>query len=467
MRSERLLVIGGVAAGLSAASRARRVDPYLEIVVYEKGPDISYSACGIPYFIAGEVKDAGRLRVYSPEFFRAQRNIQVLTGHEVTEVSTSRRRVTVIAPGGAPLEEVHYDRLVLATGAEPARPRVPGLDLEGVFHVNDLQAALAFERYLDREHPRRALIIGGGYIGLEMADALVARGLEVTLADRGARLFEAVDEEISSIVEQELASHGVRVLKSTAVEALTGGRDRRVRRAIYGGSSQAGGDSGGPNGETDCVVLATGVRPRVKLAEDAGITLGATGAIAVDESMQTSAAAVFAAGDCVETRHRVSGRAVYFPLGTTANKQGRVAGENAAGGRARFGGIVGTAVVKVFGQEVARTGLSLAEAEAAGFAACPALVHAAARSRYLGGRDIVVKVVADRASGRLLGAQMAGPEGVAKRIDVFATALQARMTAEEASELDLSYAPPFSNVWDPVLIALQEMMRELRGRAQG
>jgi NADPH-dependent 2,4-dienoyl-CoA reductase/sulfur reductase-like enzyme len=453
MASERLVVVGGVAAGLSAASRARRVNPHIEILVYEKGPDISYSACGLPYFIAGLVPNADSLRVYSTEFFRTQRNIQVFTGHEVTEISPARRRVTVIPPAGG-LEELHYDRLILATGAEPARPKIPGLDLGGVFHVNDLQSTLAFQHYLESERPRKAAIIGGGYIGLEMADALVTKGIEVTLLERSGVLFEAVDEDIAAPIEKELADHGVRVMKNAPVTALVGDRQARVRRVTW---------EHGPPGtaEVDCVILATGVRPRVKLAEEAEIKIGPTGAIAVNESMETSEAAVLAAGDCAETLNLVSGRPTYFPLGTTANKQGRVAGENAAGGRARFPGIVGTAACKVFSLEVGRTGLSLTEARIAGFQARAATVHAPARARYLGGKDIAVKMVADRASGRLLGAQMVGPEVVAKRIDVLATALQARMTAEQVAQLDLSYAPPFATVWDPVLIAAQEMVREL------
>ncbi|HMD99914.1 MAG TPA: FAD-dependent oxidoreductase [Terriglobia bacterium] len=450
--AERLIVIGGVAAGLSAASRARRTNPWLEIVVYEKGPDISYSACGLPYFIGGLVRQADSLRVYSPDFFRERRNIRVLTGHEVTEITTSRHRVTVVPPGGAGIEEVHYDHLIIATGAAPARPDAPGLDLRGVFHVNDLQSTLALHRYLEEERPRRAVIVGGGYIGLEMAEALRARGLEVKLLDRSARLFEAVDEDISAAVDRELANHQVRAFTQAEVTAILGGPDGRVRRLTWQGGSE----------ETDCIVLATGVRPRVKLAEEAGIEIGRTGAIAVRDTMETSAAAVYAAGDCAEAAHLVSGRPAYFPLGTTANKQGRVAGENAAGGRARFAGIVGTAVVKVFSLEVARTGLSLAEAAAEGYSACGATIQGAARARYLGGRDITVRLVADRASGRLLGGQMIGPEGVAKRIDVIATALHARMTVERLAELDLSYAPPFSTVWDPVLIAAQELLRELR-----
>jgi NADPH-dependent 2,4-dienoyl-CoA reductase/sulfur reductase-like enzyme len=455
MRSERLVVVGGVAGGLSAASRARRANPQLEILVYEKGPDVSYSACGLPYFIKGQVREAESLRIYSPAFFRASRDIQVFTNREVTELSTSRRRVSVLPQGGGPLEEVHYDKLVWATGAEPARPPVPGIGLAGVFHVNDLQSTLSLNRFLESEHPKNVAIIGGGYIGLEMAEALVARGLAVTVFERSAGLFERVDENVASPIESELAGHGVRVIKGAPVTALLGDRQGRVRQVATDGVSTAA-------TETDCVVLATGVRPRVKLAEDAGLTIGGTGAIAVNEYMESSEAAIFAAGDCAETLNLVSGRPTYFPLGTTANKQGRVAGENAAGGRARFAGIVGTAVCKVFSLEVARTGLNLTEAREAGFQAATATVHAAARARYLGGKDIIVKLVADRDSGRLLGAQMVGTEGVSKRIDVFATALQARMTVEQVAGLDLSYAPPFSTVWDPVLIAAQEMLRELR-----
>jgi NADPH-dependent 2,4-dienoyl-CoA reductase/sulfur reductase-like enzyme len=448
------VVVGGVAAGLSAASQARRADPRLEIVVFEKGPDISYSACGLPYFIAGQVEDASSLRVHSPEFFRKERNIEVHTGREVVEIVPGRRRVVVMTPDGTGHEEVPYRHLVLATGAEPARPDVPGLDLDGVFHVNDLQATLRLERFLETERPRSVVVVGGGYIGLEMADALVQRGLKVTVLDRSERLFEAVDEELSLVIDRELASYGVEVRRGARVTALVGdAAGGRVRRVIT--------DTAGAL-ETGCVVLATGVRPRTNLAEAAGITLGTTGAIAVDERMETDVSAVFAAGDCAETRNLVSSRPAYLPLGTTANKQGRVAGENAAGGRARFPGIVGTAAVKVFDQEVARTGLCDSEAREAGFRTATAVINATSRSRYLGGQPMLIKMVADRASGRLLGAQMAGREGVAKRIDVVATALHARFTVDQVARLDLSYAPPFSTVWDPVLITAQELLKLLK-----
>lgn len=451
MAAERLVVIGGVAAGLAAASRARRVKPRLEICVYEKGPDISYSACGLPYLVGGEVAQADSLLIYTPEFFRAQRNIQVFTLQEVTEISPSPRRVAVAVRGGG-LEEVAYDHLILATGAEPARPAIEGLDLAGVFHVNNLQSTLALQEFLRSVRPGTAVIIGGGYIGLEMAEALTKRGIQVTLLEREAGLFEGVDEEASAMIEKEVAERGVRVVKGAAVAALLGDAQGTVRRVAweYGET------------ETGCVILATGVRPRTRLAEDAGIRLGSTGAIAVNEYMETGTAGIFAAGDCAETTHLVSGHPTYIPLGTTANKQGRVAGENAAGGRARFAGIVGTAAVKVFSLEVARTGLRRDTAREAGFRVREATVRAREHSGYLGGKPILVHLVADAASGRLLGAQMVGEQGVAKRIDVLATALQARMTVEQVAALDLSYAPPFSTVWDPVLIAAQEMLRELR-----
>lgn len=451
MSPERLIVVGGVAAGLSAASQARRRNREMEITVYEKGPDISYSACGLPYLVGGLVPDAGTLRIHSPEFFRSERGIDVLTHHEVVEISASRRRVSVVGPGGSP-EEVYYNHLVLATGAEPAWPEIPGTGLKGVFHVNDLQSTLALKRHLESASVRKAAVVGGGYIGLEMAEALRKEGRAVTLLERSPRLFEAVDEEIVNVIQHELSGNGVEVLTNATVAALAGDAQGTVRRVHSNKASF----------ETDCVVLAAGVRPRTKLAQDAGIALGAGGAVCVNEYQETSAAAVYAAGDCADTLNLVTGQRTYVPLGTTANKQGRVAGENAAGGRALFPGIVGTAVVKVFRLEVARTGLSSDEAHQAGYRTAEATVTAAARARYLGGEDILVKLIGDRSSGRLLGAQMVGPEGVAKRIDVLATALHARLTPEQVYQLDLSYAPPFSSVWDPILIAARQLVHALR-----
>jgi CoA-dependent NAD(P)H sulfur oxidoreductase len=452
MSRERLIVIGGVAAGLSAASQARRRNHEMEIRVYEKGPDISYSACGLPYFVSGLVPDADTLRVHSPDFFRTERSIDVFTHHEVVEISTSRRRVSVVAPGGGGPEEVYYDHLIIATGAEPVWPEISGTDLKGVFNVNDLQSTVALKKHLAATSVSKAVIVGGGYIGLEMAEALKTESRSVVLLERSPRLFEAVDEEIVKVIEPELTRNGVEVHTEVSVAALAGDARGIVRRVHSNKTSF----------ETDCVVLASGVRPRTNLAQAAGLQLGASGAVSVNEYQETSAAAVYAAGDCADALNLVSGRRTYVPLGTTANKQGRVAGENAAGGRERFPGIVGTAVVKVFGLEVARTGLSSDEARAAGFRVAEATIKAPSRARYLGGQDIRVKLIGDRSSGRLLGAQMVGPEGVAKRINVLATALHSRLTAEQVYQLDLSYAPPFSTVWDPILIAARQLMHALK-----
>src|SRR5690348_4537546 len=267
MSSERLVVVGGVAAGLSAASKARRVNPRMEILVYEKGPDISYSACGLPHLVAGVVDGADALRIYSPDYFRTQRNIQVLTGHQVTEIVPGHRKVIVIPPGGGNLLEVRYDRLILASGAEPARPAVPGIDLGGVFHVSNLQSTLALRQYLKTYRILTAVIIGGGYIGLEMAEALTSLGIRVTMLERSAGLFEAVDGDIAAPIEKELTDRGVRLVNDAPVAALIGDRKGRVRKVTW--------ESGAA--ETECVVLATGVRPKVDLGLQAGIRLGKTG----------------------------------------------------------------------------------------------------------------------------------------------------------------------------------------------
>jgi NADPH-dependent 2,4-dienoyl-CoA reductase/sulfur reductase-like enzyme len=345
-----------------------------------------------------------------------------------------------------------YDKLILTTGGAPAI-EIPGADLKNVFTCNDLAGTLRLHRYISEHKPRRAVIVGSGYIGLEVAEAFVARGLEVTILERSADVLEGAEPEIAAAVEETLAYRGVRLIRSAAVTSITGDTQSNAVAVQYGvgGSSPA-----------DVVLLATGILPRAELARNAGIPLGATGAIAVDDRLQTQVSGIYAAGDCAETTHLVTGKPTYFPLGTTANKQGRVAGENAAGGNARFAGIVGTMVTKVFDLGVARTGLSLKQARAAGFQPDSVTVKSISRARYFQGRPIAVTLIWDRASERLLGCQMAGEEGVAKRIDVAAMALHARMRVPEMLHLDLSYAPPFAPVWDPILIAANEAMKKMR-----
>ena len=452
MLANRLLVVGGQAAGLSAASRARRLDPRLHITVLEQGHHISYSTCGLAYLLSGQVRRAEDLLVYSAEFFREQRNIEVLVGMRAVEIEPGRRRVRALAVETGQEHLFPYDRLVLVTGARPDWPSIPGMDLPGIFQGNNLEGTLALQAFLESgQRPRRAAILGGGYIGLEYAEALRERGLEVVVLHSGSELLEGFDREITERVEQTLLRHGVEVFKGTPATAILG--QGRVQQVL----SAAG------RHEADLAVVATGVVPSAELAVSAGLGTAVAGTIAVDERMQTSLAGVYAAGDCAHTVHLVTGRPAYIPLGTTANKQGRVAGENAAGGNARFAGVVGTTVTRVFELECGRTGLSETEARAGGFRVVTAVVEHGSRAHYFGAKRIRVKLLADRDSGRLLGGQLVGEEGVAKRVDVLATALHARMNIEQLAGLDLSYAPPFAPVWDPLLIAANALGRKLRG----
>lgn len=449
MAPERLLIIGGVAAGMSAASRARKLNPALEIIVLEKGQHISYGTCGLPYLLSGQVEDPNDLVVYTADFFREKRKIDVRLGHEAVEVEPGRKTVHVQA--GSQALAFRYDKLVIATGGAPSLDLL-GAQFRNVFTCNDLAGTLQLRSFIEQEKPRRAVIIGSGYIGLEVAEAFVARGIEVTVLERSTAVLEGIEPEIGERIEETLLRHGVRLVKSAAASSITGDAAGRAVAVQYGTDASA---------PADLVLLATGIVPRTPLAERAGIPLGATGAIAVDERTLTGVPSIYAAGDCAEVTHLVTGRPTYFPLGTTANKQGRVAGENAAGGNARFEGIVGTLVTKIFELGVAKTGLSTRQALENGFQPDSVVVKSTSRARYFHGKPITVKLVWDRLSGRLLGCQMAGEEGVAKRIDVTAVALHARMRVQEMPYLDLSYAPPFAPVWDPILIAANEAKKKM------
>lgn len=450
MPRERLVVIGGVAAGMSAASRARRQNAQLEIIVLEKGEHVSYGTCGLPYYLSGQVADWKNLIVYTPDFFREKRDIDVRLNHEAVEIEPGRKTVHALRSGSQPVA-LPYDKLVIATGGAPAL-EIPGASLPGVFTCNDLAGTIRLREFLDRERPARAVIVGSGYIGLECADAFGSRGIGVAILERSETVLEGIEPEIGERIESTLKAHGVNLRKSTAAVSITenaSGKGLAVHHAS--GSEPA-----------DVVLLSTGIVPRSKLAEPAGIQIGVTGAIAVDERMLTNVNSIYAAGDCAEVRHLVTGKPAYFPLGTTANKQGRVAGENAGGGNARFDGIVGTLVTKVFELEVGKTGLSVGQAQASGFEPDSVTLTSTSRAKYLHGRPLVVKLIWDRPSGRLLGCQMAGEEGVAKRIDVAAMALHGRLRIPDLLYLDLSYAPPFAPVWEPLLVAASEAMKRLR-----
>jgi NADPH-dependent 2,4-dienoyl-CoA reductase/sulfur reductase-like enzyme len=424
-----LVVIGGVAAGLSAASRARRVDPQLEIVVLEKGPVISYGACGLPYFVEGRIRDASGLIVYTPEYFRKERNIDVRTGARVVAISHPRREVTL--ESGA---RVRYEHLVISTGGRCDTRGTAGLP-PNVFTLHTVDDATRLRGFLREKQPRKGVVVGAGYIGLEAADALRRNGLRVTVLERSQQLLLRDDEWWTALVRKQLADNGV---------DLQCGVD--VRSFDYPG---------------DAVVLAAGFKPNVELASEAGIEIGRSGAIRTDDRMETNLRGVYAAGDCAEVRHLVTGRPTWIPLGTTANKAGRVAGANAAGGRERFAGIVGTSIVAVFGMGFATTGLSASQARAEGFSPVAAQIEAKSKPGYFQGKKTSVELVADRATRRLLGGSVVSEDGAAGRINVIATALQSALRVDEFEQLDLAYSPPFSTVWDPLLIAAQQLLKQL------
>jgi len=445
--TERLVVIGGCAAGMSAASKARRMNPDLEIVVYERTGFVAYGECGLPYYVSGLVEDHNTLVVRTPEQF-AKRGIETHLRHEVTGIDAQNRRVRVTDLESGETREEAYDKLVIATGGRPAMPAdttgfSPG-DLSGVFVVRALEDGIAIREFVQRERPRRAVIIGAGYIGLEMAESFCMLGLETTVVGRPPQVLKRFDPEMAQFMQDRLEEEGVRLSLGDEARALEGDAQGRVRRVV---SSKAAFDA-------DLVLLALGVLPNVALAQAAGVTLGETGAIATDSGMRTNLPDVFAAGDCAEAYHRVTGRGAYIPLGTTANKQGRVTGTNVGDGEAAFGGIVGTTITKAFDRYIALTGLAEKEARALGYQVESTTIKALSRAHYYpGGAPVHVKLTVEEGSGRLLGGQIFGDEGAGLRINVLAGALHSEMTVEQLSQLDLAYMPPMAPVWDPLLVA--------------
>lgn len=442
--TERLVVVGGDAAGMSAASQARRLRSAaeLEIVVFERGSTTSYAACGIPYWVAGVVEEREDLIARSPEAFRRKQDIDVRIGHEVVAIDTGARRVTARAHDAE--VTIDYDELLIATGASPVRPPLEGIRAPGVFGIQSLDDGQAVIDAMQGREARVAAVVGAGYIGLEMAEALLIRGLEVHVLDRAPRPMLSMDDDLGQAIADAMRGLGIHLHLEADITELRVGDDGWVDAVVTTDEVVA----------CDLVVLGTGTRPNSDLAADAGIPVGPSGGIVTDRRQHTPVDHVWAAGDCAETFHRVTRAPVSIALGTIANKQGRIAGLNLGGDYGAFPGVLGTAVTKLCGLEIARTGLGEDEAEAAGFRTVVSSIDSRTRAHYYpGARPLTIKLVAERRSGRLLGAQILGEEGAAKRIDVFATALWNEMSVEDLLQIDLSYAPPFSPVWDPVLIA--------------
>lgn len=451
--TERLVVVGGDAAGMSAAAQARRRRPpeELEIVAFERGEHTSYAACGIPYYVGDLIPSAEQLVARSPEEHR-RRGLDVRTRHEVTAVDAGRRTVAVRDLDAGAEREEPYDRLVIATGATPRRPSLPGIDATGVFGVQSLDTGIAVRRAVDEAADRRAVVVGAGYIGLEMAEALVRRGFDVAVVEAADTPMGTLDPDMGGLVADAMRGIGIALHLGEPADHFEVDDSGRVAAVVTDRSTLP----------ASIVVLGLGVRPDGRLAADAGIDVGRSGGVSVDDHQRTSAEGVYAAGDCVEVLHRVSGRPVAVALGTHANKQGRVVGINATGGDAVFPGVLGTAVSQICELEVARTGLTESEAAAAGFDAGAVSIDSSTRAHYYpGAAEIRVKLVYEHGSGRLLGGQIVGREGAAKRIDVVATALWNEMTVDDVMSMDLAYAPPFSPVWDPVLTAARAAVGRL------
>ena len=447
----RILVVGGLAAGPSAASKAARTNPDAEVVLFEQGDAVSYGVCEIPYHISGEVK-AEDLAPFTPEILRATRRIDARVLHRVEEIQPHRRTIRVRnLAGGTTLEE-KFDRLVLATGSRPRRLGMAGEEARNVFRLKALDEGIALRKFVAQEHPRTAVIIGGGYIGMEMADALKSLGLDVTVLHNAVLPMKGLERETRECVREELEKNGVRFVSMAQTGGFVRGGDAKITHVLTSdGSFEAG-----------IVVVAIGVEPNADLARGAGIRTGASGGILTDRRQQTSVDNIYAAGDCCEVKSLVTGRQVYIPLATIASKAGWTAGENAAGGSAVFLGAIRAIAVRVFGLEVAQVGSSEADAREAGFDPVSETITGWSRVAVMPGSErVTVRLIADRKTRRLLGANIWGREGAVLRANTLAVAIQQKATIADMQQWDLAYSPPFTPLWDPLLVAANAMHKKL------
>ncbi|WP_254532598.1 FAD-dependent oxidoreductase [Natrinema gelatinilyticum] len=446
--ADTFVVIGGDAAGMSAASKAKREQPDLEVIVFERGEWVSYAACGMPYYVKGAVESLNGLVSVTAAEFRDERDVDLRTGHEVVDVDPEAKTVTVDA--GDETYEQPYDDLLVATGASAIEPPFDGLDLEGVFTIHNMDEADAIEEYVTERGLETAAIVGGGYVGIEMAEALSARGVTVHLYEMLPHVLQPFGDTVAEVVEEHLREQGIELHLGTAVSGFGG--DERVDTVRLENESVP----------ADIAIVGVGVVPNVDLAEAADIELGPTGAIATDEYGRTNYENVYAAGDCAEARNVVTGDPDHVPLALTANRAGRAIGQTVTGSPTPIGDIAGTAIVKAFELGAARTGIVDEErAREAGFDPVSVTISAPTRAHYYpGGAELTVTLLADRETSAVLGGSVVGREG-AKRVDSIAMALHAGMTVTELQNADLAYAPPFSPVWGPVLTAAKVLSGKL------
>lgn len=450
--SEKLIVIGGTAAGLSAASKAKRVRPDMEIEVFEKSGYISYGACGLPYFVGGMIEQPEELVSLTVDQMTHKRGIPTHIHHEVTQIDRKQKRVTVKNLDSGEKSTHAYDKLVVATGARPIRPRIPGIEADGIYYLRTVEDGIRLKHVVRSSDKKCAAIVGGGFIGLEVAEEMALSGVEVHVFEQLERLLPFLEESFSETVLKTLTVHGVTVHLGKRIEEIITESGTAVGIKAADGKTVS----------TDFILMSIGVVPNSELAKDAGLELGIRGTIAVNDEMQTSDPFIWACGDCVQMKNRITGQPTYVPLGTTANKQGRIAGDNIAGAHETFKGVLGSMVTKVFDLYIATTGLSLQQAKEAGYEAVSSVITKGDRASYYpGSRDNRICLILDKKSGRLLGAQGIGSESVAGRINVFATAITCGMTVAEINELDLVYAPPVAPVYDPILIAASQAMKKV------
>ena len=439
----KVVIVGGVAGGATAAARIRRLDEQAEIVVFERSGYISYANCGLPYYIGGVIEDAGELTLQTPESFFARFRVQMKVLHEVTAIHPDRKTVSVTNLQTGERFEESYDKLLLSPGAKPTQPRFPGADSDRLFTLRTVEDTLRIRAYIDEHHPRSAVLAGGGFIGLELAENLRELGMDVTIVQKPMHLMTPFDADMAALIHGEMRRHGVKLALGHTVEGFAqrdGGMDVLLQDAA-------------PL-HADMVILAIGVTPDTALAKEAGLELGVRGSIVVNDRMETSVPDIYAVGDAVQVRHFVTGQDALIALAGPANKQGRIAADNICGGDSRYTGSQGSSVLKVFDMTAALTGLNETQAAAAGFDADSVILSPMSHAGYYpGGRVMTMKVVFEKATYRLLGAQIVGYEGVDKRIDVLATAIRAGMKATELKDLELAYAPPYSSAKDPVNMA--------------
>ncbi len=444
MKKRKILIVGGLAAGPSAAAKARRVNPNADVTMFEAGETVSYGLCEAPYAIGGLIPDERKLVIYSPERLREEKGIEVKTQHVVENIFPTKHTIAVRNLSQRTVIEYEYDKLILATGASSRKLNMAGEDARNVFHVRSREDTLNILKYITDESPKSAVIIGGGYIGMEMAEALRTRGIDVTILHRHRLPLGGLEEGTREKILEELQNNGVRFVTNAVIEGMNLTPGNTVKHVITNRGTF----------EADMVILSIGISPNVELAKNAKIRLGVTGAIATDERQQTNIEDIYAAGDCAEVKNIVTGKPMYIPLATLASRAGWVAGENAAGGRASFKGAIRAIAVKVFGLEIAQVGISSSEAKEAGFDVIIESITASSKVGLMpGSQKIVITLIVDSRSSRVIGANVFGGDGAVLRANTIGVAIQHKLTLDDIAQWDIIYSPPFAPLWDPILIA--------------